>query len=223
MSENSIEFNNSDSLNLSGSTLNPGTISGNVTNTINQLSDTSQPELQAHLKELQSAIESSNLPDQSKATALEQVKTLAEASQNPDQPEKKGMAEKALTFLKGMASMLPDTAKLAEACAKLLPLIAKVFGIPVVQGMKRVPVSELQQHAIEYLSGDEAIAIEHEGKILGYFHPSNKTKQARVEQAVKRLQEVMDKALAETGMTEDEFVDLFDLSKPLPNDDHTSH
>lgn len=85
--------------------------------------------------------------------------------------------------------------------------------------MRHVSVSEIQQHPIESFSGDEAIAIEHEGKILGYFHPRNKTKEQRVKQAVKRLQEVMDKALAETGMTEDEFVDLFDLSKPLPNDD----
>jgi len=63
-----------------------------------------------------------------KADALEEVKTLAEAAQDP---EKQGLGRKAIKLLKGTAASLPDAAKLAEACSKLLPLIAKAIGLPV--------------------------------------------------------------------------------------------
>jgi len=63
-------------------------------------------------------------------SALENVKVLAEVAQDPEPPEKKGLGSQAVTFLKGAVSFLPDTAKLAEACTKLLPLITKALGLP---------------------------------------------------------------------------------------------
>ncbi|WP_244913229.1 pentapeptide repeat-containing protein [Phormidesmis priestleyi] len=120
--------------NASGQALNLGDISGNVTNTINQLpeSTTEQPGIKELLTELQTAIASdSELSGKGKTNALEQVKTLAEVGQNPEQPEKKSLGEKAMIFLKGTIANLPDTAKLAEASSKLLPLIAKALGLPV--------------------------------------------------------------------------------------------
>ncbi|GEM_PF-3285982 len=36
-----------------------------------------------------------------------------------------------MIFLKGTIANLPDTAKLAEASSKLLPLIAKALGLPM--------------------------------------------------------------------------------------------
>ncbi len=64
-----------------------GEISGNVTNTINQLPEDSNPE-QPNIKELliqlQTAIENEqDLDEDDKSQALEQVKTIAEAAQNP--------------------------------------------------------------------------------------------------------------------------------------------
>ncbi|UBF27290.1 hypothetical protein K9N68_04835 [Kovacikia minuta CCNUW1] len=80
--------------------------------------------------ELQEAIETdTELPQKGKESALEQVKTLAEVAQNLEQPEKKTIGQQAVTFLKGAVSFLPDTAKLAEACTKLLPMITKLLGI----------------------------------------------------------------------------------------------
>ncbi|KAM3097392.1 hypothetical protein ACKFKF_20040 [Phormidesmis sp. 146-12] len=101
------------------------------THSINPLHSTfCHAELADLLKQLQSAIESDpDLPNKGKATALEQVKTLAEVAQNPDQTEKKSLGTQSVTFLKNAASFLPDTAKLAEACTKLLPLISKALGL----------------------------------------------------------------------------------------------
>lgn len=108
-----------------------GTISGSVTNAINQLpatSDLDQPGIKEMLTQLQAAIEDeTNLSNEDKMEALEQVKTLAEAGQKPENSVLQKTAKTAIKILKGTASSLPDTAKLAEACAKLLPIISSLL------------------------------------------------------------------------------------------------
>ena len=105
-----------------------GAISGSVTNTINQLPpslDSNHPGIRELLSQLQAAIEAeTNLPDEDKVEALEQVKTLAEAGQKPEDGILQKSAKTAMKILKGTISNLPDAAKLAEAGVKLLPLIS---------------------------------------------------------------------------------------------------
>jgi uncharacterized protein YjbI with pentapeptide repeats len=85
MSEQNRNVNVGGDLNLSGSTLNLGEISGTVANAINQLPDRldpDQPNLKHLLMELQTAIETEpNLLEKGKASALEQVNVLAEVAQ----------------------------------------------------------------------------------------------------------------------------------------------
>jgi uncharacterized protein YjbI with pentapeptide repeats len=113
-------------------TVNLGTISGNVTNTLNQLA--TQPQTQAianHLKQLQTAIETDpNLPELDKADAIEQVGVFAEASQNPTKPETETLTRKAMKLLKGTIEAVPKATSFIEACTKLLPLISKAMGLP---------------------------------------------------------------------------------------------
>lgn len=47
------------------------------------------------------------------------------------------------------------------------------------------------------------------------YRPAKRDEE-KVRQALDRLGATVDRILAETGMTEDELADLFDLSKPLP-------
>jgi uncharacterized protein YjbI with pentapeptide repeats len=111
-----------------------GAISGNVTNTINQLPDSLKPDkpgIKELLTELQSAIEADpNLSDEDKAEALEQVKAIAEAGQKPEDGAMQKMAKNAMKFLKGTIADLPSTVELVQTCGKLLPLITKFFGLP---------------------------------------------------------------------------------------------
>ena len=120
--------------NVMGSTINLGAISGSVSTTVSQLPSSpnpAQPGVKELLVELQIAIENdTDLPEKGKATALEQVKVLAEVAQNSQQPEQKNLGSQAITFLKGAASILPDTAKSVEACNKLLPLITGALDLP---------------------------------------------------------------------------------------------
>jgi len=108
-----------------------GDISGTVANTINELSDSAKPDepgIKELLTELQTAIEAeTDLSDDDKAEALEQVKTLAEVGKNPQDSTLQKAGKKAMTMLKGILAGLPSVATLVEACSKLLPMIAKLL------------------------------------------------------------------------------------------------
>ncbi|MGB7444073.1 MAG: pentapeptide repeat-containing protein [Coleofasciculaceae cyanobacterium] len=111
-----------------------GAISGNVTNTINQLPDSPEPDkpgIKELLTELQSAIEADpNLSDEDKAEALEQVQAIAEAGHKPEDGAMQKMVKTALKLLKGTIADLPSAVELVQTCGKLFPLITKFFGLP---------------------------------------------------------------------------------------------
>lgn len=110
-----------------------GAISGNVTNTINQLEDSllpDKPGIKELLTQLQEAIEAdTNLSKEDKKEALEQVNTLAEAGKNPQEGTMQKGAKTAIKILKGTISGLPSVATLVESCNKLLPLISNSLGL----------------------------------------------------------------------------------------------
>ncbi|HYX17364.1 MAG TPA: pentapeptide repeat-containing protein [Nostoc sp.] len=112
---------------------NLGTISGNVSIALNQLpdaTDAEKPGIKELLSQLQDAIiQSTYLPEEEKTEALEQVKALAEAGKNPQESTKQKTAKTAITMLKGIFTGLPAVATLVEAGNKLLPAIAKLFGL----------------------------------------------------------------------------------------------
>jgi hypothetical protein len=126
---------NFDNVNITAnnSVVNLGDISGNVTNTIRQLQSSSHSnaaELSDRLQQLQSIIETeSELNDDDKAEALEQVNTLAQAGQNPKDSTLKKSANTALKILKGTIAALTPTAAIVKACNDLLPVITKLLGL----------------------------------------------------------------------------------------------
>jgi uncharacterized protein YjbI with pentapeptide repeats len=107
-----------------------GDVSGSVTNTINQSppSSTSDiPGIQDLLAQLKAAIESeATLPNEDKSEALEQVKILAKAGQNPSDSGSQKAAKTAIKILKGTAAELPNTPLTAEL-NRLLPTIANIL------------------------------------------------------------------------------------------------
>ena len=122
-------------VNASGAgALSLGDISGTVANEINQLSDSAKPDepgIKELLTELQTAIEAeTDLSDDDKAEALEQVKTLAEVGKNPQESTMQKAGKTAIKILKGTIAGLPTAATLVEACSKLLPAIANLLFLP---------------------------------------------------------------------------------------------
>jgi uncharacterized protein YjbI with pentapeptide repeats len=124
-----------DNTTVTGSTINLGSISGNVTNTINQLpdiSDPNQPSLKELLTQLQAAIEGeSSLPDGDKADLLGEVQNLAEAKQTEEPTKKEGLVRKAKKIFDMTLQSFPAAATLAKASNELLPVILKVLGFPL--------------------------------------------------------------------------------------------
>jgi len=111
-----------------------GEISGTVSIAISQLPDCSEPGkpgIKELLAQRQTAINDPNLAEDDKTQALEQIKVLAEAGQNPKNETAQKQAKKAMGFLKVIAEGLPSAATLVVACKDILPAIARFFGFPV--------------------------------------------------------------------------------------------
>jgi uncharacterized protein YjbI with pentapeptide repeats len=108
-------------------------ISGTVAETINQLPTSPEPDkpgIKELLTQLQTAIEAdTNLSEEDKAEALEQLKAFAEAGKNPQEGAMQKTAKTAMKILKGTIASLPSAATLVEACNKLLPVIASLLGL----------------------------------------------------------------------------------------------
>ena len=131
--DNSRKIENKDG-NVIGNILGDyGTISGTVAESINQLPDApdaNKPSIKELLIELQKVIEADPaLKPEDKIEALEQLKALAEAGSNPKEGAMQKTAKTALTMLKGIISGLPSAATAIEACNKLIPAIALIFGL----------------------------------------------------------------------------------------------
>ncbi|MBE9101706.1 pentapeptide repeat-containing protein [Vacuolonema iberomarrocanum] len=121
-------------VNLTGSTLNLGKISGQVSNQINQLPDgapeSDKPSLKDLLTQLQAAIEADKeLSDIEKKEAFGEVAKLAEAGNTPKENAMQRMAKRAADNLKSIAEPLTEASNLAEACKNLLPLILPLFAL----------------------------------------------------------------------------------------------
>jgi uncharacterized protein YjbI with pentapeptide repeats len=116
---------------VSNSVVNLDEISGNVTNAINQLSDSSdpnQPSLKALLSRLQTAIETDQfLATEQQKDALMQVGILAEAGNNSQVSHSPQTVRQAILILKGLAADWSDNTPSKQVLNKLLPQIQGKF------------------------------------------------------------------------------------------------
>jgi DNA-binding phage protein len=86
--------------------------------------------LSERLKQLQEAIASEPaLTPADKTEALEQVGILSQARQNPQDSALRKPSVTAIKIIRGTIATLPDTARLVEACGKLLPAIVSLLGL----------------------------------------------------------------------------------------------
>jgi uncharacterized protein YcaQ len=88
--------------------------------------------------------------------------------------------------------------------------------------MKHVGVREFRDHATKYFAGDEVIAIERHGELVGYYmpatHEQRKLPKMSKAEAVEELARTAQFLMERTGFTEDELARFFDLSQPIPED-----
>jgi hypothetical protein len=84
--------------------------------------------------------------------------------------------------------------------------------------MKHIDVDEFTAHPDRYLHERGALAIHHEGRTLGYYLPVPSYSAEERQQAIAAWWQAVEQMRASAGMSEDEFADLFDLTKPFPRD-----
>jgi hypothetical protein len=85
--------------------------------------------------------------------------------------------------------------------------------------VKHVGVREFRDGATGYLKESEPLAVERHGKLIGFYipvEPKDPDPEARLAEALGRLEAAVSRALEESGMSEDELAEYFDLSKPPP-------
>ena len=118
---------------VTGSTINLGTISGNVTNLIQEVRDSSiqgSQDLAQILGDLHKSIQiESGLSDPQKQEALEAVGTLAEEAKKPPENRIVKLCSMAMNALKGVTSSLSDASKLSEVIKNSFPLLKGLFGL----------------------------------------------------------------------------------------------
>ena len=83
--------------------------------------------------------------------------------------------------------------------------------------MRRVGVREFRNHATEYLAGDEVLAIERHGEPIGFFIPTRASRQESFARALERLEQTVQRVLANTGLSDEELSRLYDLGEAVPD------
>ena len=78
--------------------------------------------------------------------------------------------------------------------------------------LKNVGVREFRDHATKYLSGSDPVAVSKHGRVIGFYVPLERDED-EVARAVAKLGETVGHVLEDSGLTEDELVDLFDLRR----------
>jgi hypothetical protein len=81
--------------------------------------------------------------------------------------------------------------------------------------LKSVGVREFRDHATTYLSGSDPVAVSKHGQVIGFYIPVERDRE-QVQRAIAKLGTTIDRILEESGMTEEELSQLFDLRRSLP-------
>ena len=81
--------------------------------------------------------------------------------------------------------------------------------------MKQASLEDFQHQILRYSLNGEAVAVKSNGRVLGYFVPAPARDDEEISLAVTELRQAIANVREQTGLSEDELADLFDLSKPF--------
>lgn len=122
-----------DNMTLTGAQVTLGDLTGQVTNTIQELHDVQaddSKELANILTNLQQSITSdAALSENQQQRALKAVNTLAKEGKKPPEERDKDIAGMALDALQGISTTVSHASKLAEFVEKYLPTLSKLLGL----------------------------------------------------------------------------------------------
>lgn len=80
--------------------------------------------------------------------------------------------------------------------------------------IESVGVRQFREKAAEYLNSKEPIAVTRHGRVVGLYFPVPPEEETK--RALDWLSIAIERVRSETGMTEEQLSDWFNLRKPLP-------
>ena len=81
-----------------------------------------------------------------------------------------------------------------------------------ILNMKSIGVRQFRDQASHFIASKEIIAIKKHQKIVGFYIPISQSSEDEIQQAFQRLSATVNSALAESGLSEDQLSEAFDLS-----------
>lgn len=78
--------------------------------------------------------------------------------------------------------------------------------------MKSVGIREFRDKASQYLASSEAVAVKRHGKLVGFYIPVEQSEEVEIEQALRKLNQTVETAIAEGGMDEATLARALNLS-----------
>lgn len=84
--------------------------------------------------------------------------------------------------------------------------------------MKHIGVREFRDHATQYLSGGDVLAVERHGQPIGFYIPVSPAPAEERQRMVAQLGAAVERLLLESGMSEDELIEALDLKQPTNNE-----
>ena len=82
--------------------------------------------------------------------------------------------------------------------------------------LKHIGVREMRSDLSRHVAGDDIIAIERHGHLLGFYIPVRRPSEMEQEELLRRADEAFARLREESGMSEDELAAMLDLSHPDP-------
>ena len=79
--------------------------------------------------------------------------------------------------------------------------------------MKSVGIREFRDKASQYLASSEVVAVKRHGKLVGFYIPVEQSNEIEIKQALQRLSQTVEQAMAESGMDESALSRALDLSQ----------
>ena len=79
--------------------------------------------------------------------------------------------------------------------------------------MKSVGIREFRDKASQYLASSEVVAVKRHGKLVGFYIPVEQSNEIEIKQALQRLSQTVEQAMAESGMDESTLSRALDLSQ----------
>lgn len=79
--------------------------------------------------------------------------------------------------------------------------------------MRSVGIREFRDKASQYLASSEVLAVKRHDKLVGFYIPVKESDSEEVQTAIERLEQTVERVIAQSGLNEETLSRSLDLSR----------